>query len=210
VSERGDGHRACRRERIRNAVIARILDGTYPPGTRLKELALATEFGVSQGPVREALRELEVSGLAVSEAYCGTRVLGVDPDELREAYELKAVIEARAAELCVPCAAAALERLEVDLAQMQAAAETMDFEAYSEATLSFHRGIVVMSGNRAFLRAWDALHWDVRTRIAIRQVGDALPSYLGAHIEVVIALRAGDGKRAGRALQGSIDRFLAR
>jgi DNA-binding GntR family transcriptional regulator len=210
MTDRGDGHRACRREGIRNAVIARILDGTYPPGTRLKELALATEFVVSQGPVREALRELEASGLTVSEPYCGTRVLGVDPDELREAYELKAAIEARAAELCVPCAGAALDRLEVDLAQMQQAAESLDFEAYSEANLSFHRCIVVMSGNRTFLRAWDALHWDVRTRIAIRQVGDALPSYLGAHVEVVNALREGDGKRAGQALQGSIDRFLAR
>jgi DNA-binding GntR family transcriptional regulator len=210
MSDRGDGHRACRREHIRNTVIARILDGTYPPGTRLKELVLAAEFAVSQGPVREALRELEVSGLAVSEPYCGTRVLGVDPDELREAYELKAAIEARAAELCVPCAAAALDRLAGDLEQMQRAAETLDFEAYSQANLSFHRGIVVMSGNRTFLRAWDALHWDVRTRIAIRQVGDALPSYLEGHAEVVKALREGDGMRAGRALRGSIDRFLAR
>ena len=80
-----NGQRSCRRDRIRDAVISRIMDGTYPPGTRLKEMALATEFGVSQAPVREALRELEVSGLAVSEPYCGTRVLGVDAAELREA-----------------------------------------------------------------------------------------------------------------------------
>lgn len=202
-----DAPRLCRRERVRNVVIARILDGTYPPGTRLKELVLAAEFGVSQAPVREALRELEVSGLAVSEPFCGTRVLGVDAQELREAYELKAVIEERSAELAVPCAASALDRLEGDLAQMQATAETLDYEGYSVANLSFHRTIVEISGNRAFLRAWDGLHWQVRSRVAIRQVGTALPSYIAAHREVVDALRAADGRRAGKALRGSIDRF---
>jgi DNA-binding GntR family transcriptional regulator len=200
--------RACRRNRIRNAVVARILDGTYPPGTRLKELALAAEFGVSQAPVREALRELEVSGLAVSEPYCGTRVLGVDPADLREAYELKAVIEARAAELAVPCAFEALDALEADLEQLQATAARLDFEAYAVATLSFHRSIVLMSGNRAFLRAWDALHWEVRTRVAIRQAGDRLPFYAEAHIGVVAALRAGDGIWAGRQLRAIVDKFF--
>ena len=88
--------RARRRDLVRDAVIGRILDGTYPPGTRLKELALAAEFGVSQAPVREALREIEISGLAVSEPYRGTRVLGLEAAELRSAGLLKAMIEARA------------------------------------------------------------------------------------------------------------------
>jgi len=204
----GEGPRACRRNRIRNAVVARILDGTYPPGTRLKELVLAAEFGVSQAPVREALRELEVSGLAISEPYCGTRVLGVDPADLREAYELKAVIEERAAELAVPCSAETLDALQDDLETLQETAGRLDFEAYAIAVLSFHRGIVLMSGNRTFLRAWDALHWEVRTRVAIRQAGARLPYYAEAHIEVVQALRAGDGQRAGRQLRNIVDKFF--
>ena len=203
-----NGQRACRRDRIRDAVITRILDGTYPPGTRLKELALATEFGVSQAPVREALRELEVSGLAVSEPYCGTRVLGIDAAELREAYELKAVIEERAAELAVPLPAEALDALEADLAQLTATAAKLDFEGYSVAVLSFHRCIVRRSGNRTFLRAWDALHWQVRSRVAIRQAGTDLPSYAEAHVEIMAALRAGDGKRAGRALRAVVEKYL--
>jgi DNA-binding GntR family transcriptional regulator len=203
------GQRSCRRDRVRDAVISRIMDGTYPPGTRLKEMALATEFGVSQAPVREALRELEVSGLAVSEAYCGTRVLGVDSAELREAYELKAVIEERSAELAVPCEQAALESLAADLAELHDTAARLDCEAYAVAALSFHRTIVQMSGNRAFLRAWEALHWPVRSRVAIRQAGASLPSYADAHVEILTALRAGDGLRAGRCLRNIVDRYLA-
>jgi DNA-binding GntR family transcriptional regulator len=208
MTDSGDTHRACRRERVRNTVVRRILDGTYPPGTRLKELALATEFGVSQAPVREALRELEVSGLAISEPFRGTRVLGIDAAELREAYELKAVIEEHAAQLAPPCSADALDALDVALARMRAAAEEMDFEAYAAAALSFHRDVVVMSGNRAFLRAWDALHWEVRSRIATRRVGAELPHYAEAHRDVVTALRDGDGPRAGRALRDMIVTFL--
>ncbi len=202
------GQRNCRRARIRDAVISRILDGTYPPGTRLKEMALATEFGVSQAPVREALRELEVSGLAISEPYCGTRVLGIDAAELREAYELKAVIEERAAELAVPCPPDALDALELDLAELQDTAARLDFEAYAVAVLSFHRTIVQMSGNRTFLRAWDALHWQVRSRIAIRQAGTSLPSYADAHVEILAALRAGDGPGAGACLRAIVNRYL--
>jgi DNA-binding GntR family transcriptional regulator len=202
-------NRTCRRGRIRDAVITRILDGTYPPGTRLKELVLATEFDVSQAPVREALRELEVSGLAVSEPFCGTRVLGFDAADLREAYELKAIIEERAAALAVPCVPADLEALGDDLAQLHDAAARLDFEAYCVANLSFHRGIVTMSGNRSFLRAWDALHWQVRARVAIRQAGVGLPAFAAIHGTVLDALRAGDGKRAGQGLRGIVEKFLA-
>jgi DNA-binding GntR family transcriptional regulator len=204
-----NGQRSCRRDRIRDAVIARILDGTYPTGTRLKEMALATEFGVSQAPVREALRELEVSGLAVSEPYCGTRVLGIDSGELREAFELKAVIEERAAELAVPCEAAALDSLQADLVELQETAARLDCEAYAVAVLSFHRAVVQMSGNRIFLRAWDAQHWQVRSRIAIRQAGVTLPDYADAHVEILAALRAGDGIRAGRGLRKVVEKYLA-
>ena len=48
----------CMRDRIRDTLVGRILDGTYPAGTQLKELYLAREFDVSQAPIREALREL--------------------------------------------------------------------------------------------------------------------------------------------------------
>jgi DNA-binding GntR family transcriptional regulator len=204
------GQRACLSDRVRDAVVARILDGTYPPGTRLKELALANEFGVSQAPVREALRELEVSGLAVSEPYCGTRVLGIDAAELRDAYELKAVIEERSAELAMPCSAEALAAVEADWAKMRDAAERLAFEDYAAAAVSFHRRIVLMSGNRSFLRAWDALHWQIRSRIAAHQAGTRLPFFAEAHGEVVAALRAGDGKRAGLALRDIVDTFFGR
>ena len=77
--------RTCMRDRIRDVLVARILDGTYAAGTQLKELTLAREFNVSQTPIREALRELEGSGLVTSERFRGTRVRGADFAETRKA-----------------------------------------------------------------------------------------------------------------------------
>src|SRR3954467_12220729 len=98
--------RVCTRDYIRDTLVSRILDGHYPAGTQLKELSLAREFSVSQAPIREALRELEGSGLVTSERYRGTRVRGADLREMRDSYELRATMEARAVELALPCSAA--------------------------------------------------------------------------------------------------------
>ena len=89
-------HRTCMRDPIRDTLASRILDGVYPEGTHLKELALAREFNVSQAPVREALRELETLGLVETERYRGTRVRSVDLEELREAYALRKLLETAA------------------------------------------------------------------------------------------------------------------
>ena len=56
VSEQGLT-RTVFREQIKEVLLERILDGVYPPGERIVETRVAREFGVSQGPVREALRE---------------------------------------------------------------------------------------------------------------------------------------------------------
>src|SRR5262249_3032424 len=113
--------RLCMRDHIRDVLVARILDGTYPPGTQLKELSLAREFNVSQAPIREALRELEGSGLVTSERYRGTRVRGADSAEMLETYELRATLEVRAVELAIPCSPDVLTEMEKCLRLMKAA-----------------------------------------------------------------------------------------
>ena len=85
--------------RLRTLILQRIIDGQYPPGHRLKELQLAREFNTSQAPVREALRELEATGIIESEPHRGSRVRTVSERELGEAYKVRAVLEQLAGEL---------------------------------------------------------------------------------------------------------------
>src|ERR1700742_4296395 len=113
--------RVCMRDRIRDELVARILDGTYPSGLQLKELSLAREFNVSQAPIREALRELEGTGLVTSERYRGTRVRGADSVEMREAYELRLMMEIRATERSLPLAPALIDKLQTCVTGMTSA-----------------------------------------------------------------------------------------
>lgn len=196
--------RVCMRDRIREVLMARILDGTYPTGTKLKELPLAREFNVSQAPIREALRELEGSGLVSCERYRGTRVRGADFDELRESYELRTIMEVRSVELAVPYDAAALQEFARCLREMSAAVARDDRERYIDEALRFHRGLVQGSGNATFLRLWDSLHWEVRGRIALRRIAAqryGLKPLLNLHKALLARLRARDVAGATRRLK---------
>ncbi|MGH8138721.1 MAG: GntR family transcriptional regulator [Steroidobacteraceae bacterium] len=187
--------RACMRDQIREVLVARILDGTYPAGTQLKELYLAREFDVSQAPIREALRELEGSGLVRSERFRGTRVCGADFNEMRESYELRMMLEMRSVALSAPYSPALLADLGDYLRRMEAAVKVADSEAYIDNALRFHRRLVQSSGNRTFLSVWDSLLWDIRGRIALRrltEMGRSLKSLLSMHRALLGRLRAQD------------------
>ena len=187
--------RSCMRDRIRDVLVTRILDGHYPAGTQLKELTLAREFNVSQAPIREALRELEGSGLVTSERYRGTRVRGTDLKEMRESYELRATLEIRALELAIPCAPEEIDSLDTFVGGMAKAAGSKDAELYIDNALGFHRSLIEASGNRIFLTVWDSLHFEVRGRIALRRVVEhkgSLTPFVEAHAEVVRKIRARD------------------
>ncbi len=187
--------RVCMRDHIRDVLVARILDGTYAPGAQLKELSLAREFNVSQAPIREALRELEGSGLVTSERYRGTRVRGADSQEMRESYELRATLEVRAVELSIPCPPDVLAELENCLRLMKAAVQANDVETYIVEALRLHRHLIVASHNRAFLSVWDSLHWDVRGRIAVERIarkGGGFVALIELHEALLEKIRAED------------------
>jgi DNA-binding GntR family transcriptional regulator len=192
------------RDRIRDVLVARILDGTYPAGMQLKELTLAREFNVSQAPIREALRELEGSGLVTSERYRGTHVRGADLDEMRQSYELRATLEVRAVELATPLDAEVLGYLEAQLDEMTAGVTQGDTEHYIDAALRFHRRLIEASGNRVFVTVWDSLHFDVRGRVALRRLaerGQGLAPVLEMHRELIAKASAGETQAAAELVR---------
>ncbi len=76
---------------------AAIVEGRLQPGERLKEERLARELGVSRTPVREALLFLEAEGAVVLQPNRGATVRRYTPAEIREAYDLRALLEGHAA-----------------------------------------------------------------------------------------------------------------
>src|SRR3954468_2579677 len=70
-----------------------ILDGTLSPGTKLSQVSLAAQLGVSRTPLREVLRMLQEEGLVEIEPNQRTRVAGLDPEELDEIYASRILLE---------------------------------------------------------------------------------------------------------------------
>lgn len=187
--------------RVRQLILARILDGVYPPGARLVELRLARELAISQTPVREALRQLEAVGIVRTEPWRGTRVREVSEREMREAYQVRAALEQLAARLAAPRFAGRVDGLRRRVAELRAAARAGDIERYARNDVPFHRAILEASGNSILLRTWEALNFEVRTRVHLARGHSDLAAVAEAHQAVVDALAEGDGRTAGKLLR---------
>jgi DNA-binding GntR family transcriptional regulator len=188
-------------DRVRHILLQRILDGTYAPGHRLVELDVARELDVSQGPVREALRQLEALRLVETERYRGTRVRAVGEREMREAYEVRAVLEEFAAQLAAPRLGERIEGLRAEIAHMIDAAKADDLERFARHDLAFHATIVEAANNGILRRTWESLGVDVRIRMLLSRGPFDLQGVARTHLPVLDALAAGDGAAAGRLLR---------
>jgi len=199
--------RDCMRAQIRRVLVKRIVDGQYKPGDRLIELQIARDFNTSQGPVREALRELEALRLVESEPYRGTRVRPISEREMREASQVRGVLEQAAGERAALMLKNNAGPLRTALDALREAAARGDLDEYAARNKAFHRYIVEASGNAVLLRVWDSLMLEVMTRIGLTQLKLDLRAVAETHLPILEALESGDGVAAGRLLREHADQF---
>jgi DNA-binding GntR family transcriptional regulator len=200
-------NRTVLREQLKEILLKRILSGEYKPGDRLVEMQIAQEFEISQAPVREALRELEVLGFVESEPYRGTRVRAVTRAELTEIYPVRAALEEVAARLAAKRLAGHVEALRAELAAMHAAAEKGDLDEQVQHDVEFHRLIVEASGNRVLQDVWGSLRIEARTLISILKTEIGGHEIAEMHRPVLEALAEGDAERAGLLLRQHVEYF---
>ena len=189
------------RERAKDVILQRIVSGDYPPGSRLVETRIAQELGVSQAPVREALRDLEQLGCIVHEPFRGCSVRAFSAEELLEAFPVRAALEALAARLAAErITEGELLRLAELLDTMRAAARRGDAHAQSQANASFHATIVRAARNVTLERQWQLLEPFSRTFLTVSQPGLDLLALSERHIPILDALRARDPDAAAAAM----------
>src|SRR5262249_42447478 len=117
-----------------------VLDGTLIPGTKLSQVALAEQLGVSRTPLREVLRMLQEEGLVEIEPNQRTRVAGLDPAEFDDVYASRILLETLALAMTLDNFTADRQReTERTLTAMHQAAKTGDFSAWFGAHREFHR-----------------------------------------------------------------------
>ncbi len=177
-------------EQVKGRLLQAILDGRYPPGARIVETRVAKEFGTSQAPVREALRDLEALGVVETAPFKGARVRRPSIEELLEAFEVRAILEGHGAVLAMEnLNGDDLGRLAELTEEMHAAAE--DSDPYREATADtqFHRIIMHHSGNATLERVWSTLEPFLRTYITIVSPGVDRRAVADRHLPIIEALR---------------------
>jgi DNA-binding GntR family transcriptional regulator len=193
-------------DQVKERLLEAILDGSYPPDSRIVETAVAKELGTSQAPVREALRGLEALGIVEITPFRGARVRRLDSAELLEAYAVRSSLESLGARLAVPLmgdddVAAILATGE----RMYAAADAGDARAVATIDATLHEQIMKLSGNGTLLRVWRSLEPFSRTYLTL--AGPHSDPQWSAHLHdsMLAAVRARDVEQLVDAIEHHFD-----
>lgn len=153
-------HRKVFREEIRNAIREAIFAGQLKPGDRIIETYWAKELGVSQGPVREAIRDLEALGLVETVPFKGSRVRLMSEKDVQDNYSVRICLESKSIRdaihmLSDEALAQLTDELSRILNEMDACAKHGDLRAFSDCDAAFHRAIINATGNQVLLKLWE-------------------------------------------------------
>src|SRR5450432_1372393 len=179
-----------------------ILAGDLAAGAKLNEASLADSLGVSRGPVREAFRALEESGLVRLEKNRGVFVRQISIEEADEIYEVRAALDEWVGRrLARTATAEQLKALRAIVDRMDHAAASDDVDAYYPLNLDFHDRLVTFTGNVKLLATYRRLvnELNLFRRQTLAQ-GGMLPISTREHRDIVDKIAAGNAAAAGKAL----------
>ncbi|MCJ8142891.1 FCD domain-containing protein [Ancylobacter sp. A5.8] len=178
-----------------------ILSGEYEPGDRINEKELTLRFGTSRGPIREALRSLEASGLIEQIPNRGVFVRRLTGEMAAHIYDVRAFLFALAGRLL------ALRATDDEIATlrgfvraMDAAIAADDFDHYVRENFALHEFIVAHAANPVLAAQYLSLIKQLRLyRTRSLMLGDSMQESNREHHEMVEAIAAHDADRAQAA-----------
>jgi DNA-binding GntR family transcriptional regulator len=191
-------------ERTIGALRQGIESGIYVPGQRLVEPDLTAALGVSRSSLREAFRRLSAEGIVDIVPNRGAAVRRFSVDDVRNIQQLRGVLEPLAASLAADGIDAAGRRASFDAvaAVWLDAPPVHDIDQFTDENRRFHRVIAEISGNEQLATIMERLnmrlfaaHFRQRITLAMRAGAAA------EHREIALAIGAGDGQRARKAME---------
>lgn len=182
------------------ALRERIVDGTYSPGLRMSQEALAADFQVSRTPLREALQRLESDGLVVSHANRGMHVAPIVNSETEQSYALRVLVEPPTlAAVSTDLTAADLEEMEHELDAMRK--HRGHSRKFQDAHQRFH-DVALRRYPSNFRQLIDQLHMRIyrhqRIYLSHQQTPD---DFIELDADLVEALRDADYGRVRRIME---------
>jgi len=182
-------------EEIREILKRAVINKELKPGERVVETRWAKQLGVSQAPVREAIRELEVMGLIEIIPYQGAYVREINKTDIIEAYEVRMSLEI----LAVKYAVKKMTKLQLAellslLNEMKVAANLKDLNQFIEKDSLFQQRIVEVSGNKLLVQLWEQCKIREFTRISTTVSHADMDQLANRHDIIFTALEKKDEK----------------
>ncbi len=213
ASVNGDGRRnkpilqrAPLGRQIREFVIDAIMSGELRAGDRIVARSLAERLGVSQAPVREAIRDLVLLGFLDTEPFKGTSVRSFSKRELQEVYTVRAALESLAARLAATRMTEEDARtLQRTLDRMIQAAQEQDEEEMVRLDNEFHETILQVSGNKLLYQVWQTVQFGYWTIVTARASSYDLEELARRHESLLEALKSGEPQTAMNAMHCHIE-----
>jgi len=183
-----------------------ILDGLFEPGDRLNESRIATQLNVSRGPVREALRRLEETGLVIRSPDRGCFVKQYERREIEELWTLRNVLERFAISLACPVITKKdLSYLSAIINKMYSAAEEKDLMKLLNLDFQFHDYILELANHSLLKKTWQGLEIHIRRFLRLQPaIYNDLEKIARTHEPIVSALELGDITQAQEAIERHI------
>lgn len=186
------------------AIRARIAEGRYEPGTRLRLREIGQELGLSEMPVREALRMLQRDGLVEIQDHRGATVTEISLDDVSDQIAIRMWLEALAVERSVPrLDARALRRAEAAYEKLDAAVAAGDSAAFSIANRAFHEALEAAAGealDELIRTQWDRAWAARRQRSLFGSEPGRMEAAQAEHRILLDAALAGDAAAARDAM----------
>lgn len=202
---------ASRTDRVRDALRRAILDGTLEPGRALVERELAERLGVSKTPVREALKQLQSSGLVQVNAYQGMSVRQPDATSVQELYAARAAAEPAAVRLAAQrLGAVRHDAARAALDEASALLGSGDTARLSIANRRFHRELYIACGNSFLCTFLDQLQ-DLTAFMAAAgwRLRATFEQEAAEHAAILAAVEAGAAEEVERLTRRHIEKAAA-
>ena len=146
-------------EQVAGRIAQRIAAGQFAPGERLVEAKLAEFYGVSRGPVREALQALSAQGLVEIRGTKGCYVRSISTEELEKMIVLRGTLDGLAARIVAATGKdEQLDRLESIAREMKSAQDAGDAPRFCALYTSFHQSLCEFAGYAMLSGWWQSMH----------------------------------------------------
>lgn len=190
-------------ERLRDDIVS----GSLEPGSQLSEVDLAHSFGVSRGPVREAVQRLVQEGLLRSEPHRGVFVPVLTDEDIADVYLVREALESAAVRFVIANSASAAtdKALDKSVTDMETAAAAGDWEAVGRFDLDFHTALVASTGSQRLQRMFATVISETRLCLGALTGAEARHDLVTEHRKICDWIRAGDTEQALAALVRHFD-----